>query len=330
MSIVSLRRFQTKGRTPTLASLPPLSALRAFVVTARHLSFTAAGPELCVTPAAVGQQIRQLEAHLGRALFVRKGRQLELTAAGSEILPVLASAFEQMVEAVAHLLDNDQSPLSISVAPSFASKWLIPRLDRFRSAYADLDIKIDASAELTDFATGETDCAIRFGSGAYENLIVEKLFAEAVFPVASPALLAGRHPLRRPDDLRHHVLLHDDSAEDDSGCPDWSGWLRAAGLSLAAPGIRFNRSALVLEAAIAGQGVALAKARLAGDDLRGGRLVRPFGEAQALNLSYFLVAPHHKLRLPRVRAFRDWLVREASGEDPVTLLRDQQPRLAVG
>ena len=286
--------------------------MRAFVVVARHLSFTAASSELHVTPAAVGHQIRQLEACFGRPLFERTGRQLSLTPAGEMLLPALNAAFEQMLGAISFFLNDDRDPLSISVAPSFASKWLIPRLDRFRRLRPDLEIRLDASPTLTDFARGDVDCAIRYGAGDYPGLVVEKLLAEAVFPVASPSLRQGRHPLRKPEDLRHHVFLHDNSPDVDASCPDWTSWLQACGLDISPTGLHFNQSALVLEAAAAGQGVALAKSHLADGDLRSGRLFRPFGEAQKVELFYFFVAPRHKLRLPRVEAFREWLVKEAA------------------
>ena len=315
MGAVTFLRPRSNERALTLSKLPPLTALRAFVVTARHLSFAAASSELHVTSAAVGHQIRQLEAYFGRPLFERTGRQLLLTSAGETLLPALAGAFEQTLAAVSLLLDDDRDPLSISVAPSFASKWLIPRLDRFRELHPDLEIRVDASPTLTDFGAGEVDCAIRYGAGDYPGLVVEKLLAEAVFPVASPSLLKGRHPLRTQEDLRHHVFLHDDSPDVDASCPDWATWLRASGLNINPAGPRFNQSALVLEAAAAGQGVALAKSRLAEADLRSGRLVRPFGAAQKVELFYFFVAPAHKTRLRRVRVFYEWLVKESAEDE---------------
>jgi LysR family glycine cleavage system transcriptional activator len=308
-------RSRSVERPRTLSTLPPLTALRAFVVTARHLSFTTAAGELHVTPAAIGQQIRQLEAHVGRPLFERKGHRLLLTSAGSSILPALTDAFEQVLGAVTSLYDHERDPLSISVAPSFASKWLIPRLGRFRVQHPDLEIRVNASSALADFSTGEVDCAIRYGSGNYPGLAVETLLGETIVPVASPKLLRSGRPLRRPEDLVHHVLLHDDSPDEDASCPDWPTWLRAAGLDVNPAGIRFNQSALVLEAAAAGQGVALAKARLADDDLNSGRLVRPFGEARKVEFYYFFVAPRHKRGLSRVRAFRDWLFEETATSD---------------
>jgi LysR family glycine cleavage system transcriptional activator len=317
-------------RPLSLSKLPPLTALRAFVVTARHLSFARASAELHVTPAAVGQQIRQLEALLGRSLFDRNAGQLALTAAGESILPALSSAFEQMLGAMAPLLSGERDPLSVSVAPSLAVKWLIPRLDGLRVIHPDIEVRVQASAALVDFSTGETDCAIRYGAGQYPDLAVERLMGEAVFPVASPALLSGRHPLRQPADLRHHLLLHDGSADIDESCPDWASWLRAAHLDLAAPGMHFNQSALVLEAAVAGHGVALAKARLAEGDLKAGRLVRPFGEAQELKSAYFFVTPRHKMRLPRVRLFRDWLIEEASRIAPLVAASPNERWNAVG
>jgi LysR family glycine cleavage system transcriptional activator len=307
----------------TLSRLPPLTALRSFVVAARHLSFARAADELHVTPAAVGHQVRQLEAFLGRPLFRRIARQLELTDEGHALIPGLTAAFEGMVDAVARLGSADLlAPLAISATPSFAGKWLVPRLSAFRAAHPDIELRIAASMALVDFDSEEVDCAIRFGTGNYPGLYVEKLLDESVFPVCSPALLEGDEPLDRPDRLKHHTLLHDRSSQDEAGFPDWRMWLLAAGLDGVNPGLgpQFDQSTLTLEAAIAGQGVALAKASLAESDLRAGRLVRPFGDAQRVAFAYYFVCPPAKRALARVRAFHDWLRRETRSE-PGELLR---------
>jgi LysR family transcriptional regulator, glycine cleavage system transcriptional activator len=302
---------------PRLSRLPPLTALRAFVVAARHLSFARAAEELHVTPAAVGQQIRQLEAHLGCSLFDRNGRGLRLSDAGSALLPGLSEGFERIVEALAQMSSRAAArPLTVSVTPSFAAKWLVPRLEKFNAAFPGIDLRISASMALVDFAAEDVDCSIRYGSGAYPELVVEKLLAESVFPVCSPALLAGAHPLDHPAALQHHVLLHDDSPDRDASCPDWRMWLRAAGIAerSAEQGPRFDQSSLVLEAAIAGHGVALAKAQLAMSDLRAGRLVRPFGAARRVEFAYYFVAPPERSDWPKVAAFRQWLRSETTGQ----------------
>jgi LysR family glycine cleavage system transcriptional activator len=206
----------------SVTRLPPLTALRCFVVAAGHLSFVRAAADLHVTPAAVGQQIRQLEAHLGRALFRRVGRQLALTDEGATLLPGLTEAFAGIVQSVSRLgTRNRTAPLLVSVAPSFAAKWLVPRLNTFNALHSDIEVRIAVSMALVDFATDDVDCAIRFGSGAYRGLSVEKLLEESVFPVCSPALLAGPHALDRAEALGHYALLHDDSLVNDAGCPDW-------------------------------------------------------------------------------------------------------------
>jgi LysR family transcriptional regulator, glycine cleavage system transcriptional activator len=306
--------------SPTLSRLPPLTSLRAFVAAARHLSFVRAAEELHVTPAAIGQQVRQLEAHLDCALFERHGRSLHLTDAGHALLPGLTDGFERLIGAIAHLASSRSGGLlTVSVTPSFAAKWLVPRLEKFNAAHPDIDLRLAASMTLVDFAVEDVDCSVRYGPGIYPGLIVERLLAEAVFPVCSPALLAGPNSLARPEALKHHTLLHDDSPDRDASCPDWRMWLRAAGASevAARQGPRFNQSSLVLEAAIAGHGVGLAKAQLAEADLRAGRLVRPFGAAQRVDFAYYFVAPPNRSALHKVDAFRRWLRREAeaAGDD---------------
>lgn len=269
--------------------------------------------------AAVGQQVWLLEACLGRALFTRNNRSFSLTDDGRMILPGLAEGFERIVGAVTLLPGGATAgPLSVSVAPSFATKWLIHRLDTFRSGHPDISVRISASMELVDLTAEGADCAIRYGGGSYPGLVVDKLLTEAVFPVCSPALLAGSGGLDSPAALGRVTLLHDDSPDEDSSCPDWRMWLRAAGVDDvdAAQGLRFDQSSLVLEAAVAGQGVALAKARLADADLASGRLVQPFGGVQHIQFAYYFVCAPGRTADPRVDAFRSWLKAECAGAQP--------------
>ena len=298
----------------SLARLPPLNSLRAFVVVAKHMSFSRAAEELLVTSAAVSQQIKQLEEFVGRQLFRRRHRDLQLTDAGLACLPPLTEAFDSIAAALAQLPTAGMGgPLTVSVAPSFAGKWLVPRLESFKAGHPEIDVRISASMELVDFGADAVDCAIRYGAGNYAGLAVERLMTESVFPVCSPALLKGKHPLDHAEALQHHTLLHDDSLDLDPSCPDWRMWLRAASVADASPaqGPRFNQSSLVLDAALAGQGVALAKAQLANEDLRAGRLVRPFGTEQRVEFGYYFICPTDKSPLPKVRAFCDWLRAEA-------------------
>lgn len=302
----------------SLSRLPPLNSLRAFVVAARHMSFSKAASELHVTPAAISQQIRQLEEQLGCELFRRASRALALTEEGHACLPGLTEAFENIVDALEQIdAAHEAGPLTISVAPSFAAKWLVPRLEDFRSVHPEIDVRISASMHLVDFASENIDCAIRYGAGGYGDLAAEKILQETVFPVCSPSLLqtGALHHLR---DLARFTLLHDDSPDQDPSCPDWTMWLKAAGVTGVEidRGLRFNQSSLVLEAAIADQGVALAKGQLAAEDLRTGRLVRPFDVTQPLDFAYWIVSPRRKASLAKVAAFRRWLYSHSQLAEP--------------
>lgn len=292
-----------------------MTSLRAFVATARHLSFTRAADELHVTSAAIGQQIRLLEDYVGQALFLRNRGELKLTDTGLALMPGLTDAFDRVLDTMARVtLAGDAAPIRVSVAPSFASKWLVPRLAALRQRAPDLEVLLDASVELADPSRDGTDCVIRYGLGAYPGLAVDKLFSEAVVPVCDPGL-AERHGLfRGPDALSGVPLLHEDGPERDTSCPDWPAWLRANGLDLRVgePGTRFTQSSLVLDAAMAGQGVGLGKLRLIEADLATGRLVSPFGTPQPVEFSYYFAATPLKARLARVALFRDWLMAEAA------------------
>lgn len=293
--------------------LPPLVALRTFEVVARHLSLIRAADELCVTPAAVSHQIRTLEAHLGIQLFRRSGRNIVLTEAGQACLPGIRGGFEMLTDAIATLDTlSEGGVLTVSVAPSFAVKWLVPRLDRFQELHPAIDVRVAASNQLANFASDNVDLAIRYGSGRYPEVKVERLLSEAVFPVCSPALLV-QQGLKKPKDLGQVTLLHDDSPDEDQSCPTWQMWLKAAGADSVDSnrGPRFTQSSLVIEAAIHGKGVALAKATLADADLKSGRLVRLFRDETPLDFAYFIVGPQRKLILPKVAAFVEWLRSEA-------------------
>lgn len=295
--------------------LPPLNSLRAFEAVARHLSISKAADELAVTPAAVSHQIKTLEDHLGVSLFRRDKRNLMLSDAGQACLPGIREAFERLAAAVGEIDSlGIGGILTVSVAPSFAAKWLLPRLDRFQAQHAEIDVRVSASMQLVDFARDDVDLAIRYGAGRYPDLVVEQLMTEAVFPVCSPKLMKGKNALKAPTALSGHTLLHDDSPDGDVSCPTWAMWLKAAGVEKvdASRGPRFNQSSLVIEAAILGRGVALAKAALAAADLAEGRLVKPFEVSAPVDFAYYIVCPKAKLNLPKVARFRDWLRVEAS------------------
>ncbi len=297
--------------------LPPLNALRAFEAAARHLNFSRAADELSVTPGAVSQQIQNLEDYVGVALFKRTPKGLLLTDPAQIALPALREAFDRLAEAASMLTAAvDGRRLTVTVPPSFASKWLLPRLGGFEALHPEVDVWVSAGMELTDFASGEVDLAIRYGAGRYPGLEIVRLMQETVLPVASPDLLAS-HPLENLGDLASAILLHDGSPDADESCPDWTMWLAARGVKGVdgARGPRFNQSSLVIEAAVGGRGVALAKRALAQADLDAGRLVAPFQIATAVDFAYYLVHPKTKGRLPQVKAFVTWITAEAAAHE---------------
>ena len=297
--------------------LPPLNALRAFEAAARHLNFSRAADELSVTPGAVSQQIQNLEDYVGAALFKRTPKGLLLTDAAQTALPALREAFDRLAEAASLLTAAvDGRRLTLTAPPSFAAKWLVPRLGAFEKAHPQVDVWLSAGIELVDLSAGEVDIAIRYGAGRYPGLEVRRLMSETVIPVASPEHLAA-NPLNSPSDLANHILLHDGSPDLDDSCPDWSMWLAARGLKGVdgMRGPRFNQSSLVIEAAVNGRGVALAKRTLAQADLEAGRLIAPLQIATHVDFAYYLVHPKAKGRLSQVKAFTGWIEAEAAAHE---------------
>ncbi|MDX1593759.1 MAG: transcriptional regulator GcvA [Gammaproteobacteria bacterium] len=294
--------------------LPPLKALQAFEAAGRHLSFSAAARELNVTPGAISQQIRQLEEALDVRLFKRLHRAVVLTESGQRFLPPVSRGFEQLGEAVALLHDTrEDGPLTITTASSFASNWLIPRLDRFKSRYPDVDVRIDTSSRLVDFAHEEIDVGIRFGDGDYPDLDTAFLFSYALIPVCTPELARRGEGLETIADLASHTLLHSDFRDADSAYPDWVMWLRAAGEELpnVGHGITFNQTDQLFRAVLDGQGIGLLPNVLAAPEIAAGRLVQPFAADLPIEMGYYVVTSPGKARLAKVRAFRAWVL-EAS------------------
>jgi len=290
--------------------LPPLRALRAFEAAARHRSFARAAAELCVTPAAVSQQIKALEDHLGVTLFVR-GPHLMLTAAAAAGLPLVTDAFDRLERAAAGLCaGRDAGRLVVSASPAFASRWLIPRLDRLQRRHPDLDVRLSATRRLVDFAAEDVDVAIRYGAGRYPGLHAQRLFANVLVAVASPALAAG---LKTPADLLGVPLLRNEGMGWDATHPEWEDWLRDAGLEPAEPILRrFDDAELTIRAAVSGLGVALAWRALVAEEVADGRLVELF-PGRELASAFHFVCPPDRLALPKVAAFRAWIVEEAGG-----------------
>lgn len=301
--------------TDTPDRLPPINSLRAFEAAARLLSFTKAADELGVTPGAISQHIRQMEEYSGTPLFKRTGRQVLLTDAAQAALPLVRDAFEQLIEAGRIMrAPARKGKVMVSCAPSFAAKWLAPKLDGFHREHPEIEAWISADMGLTDFSSADTDLAIRYGRGQYEGIKSERLMEEAVLPVCSPMLLDGMDAIKRPEDLARHTLLHDESPENDPSCPDWASWLQARNVKGVdgRKGPRFNQAVLVIEAAAAGRGVALAKRAIAETDLAAGRLVAPFADGSTeIDFSYWVVWPKGRTQSIEARTFIKWIRAEA-------------------
>jgi LysR family glycine cleavage system transcriptional activator len=292
--------------------LPPLSSLRSFEAVARQLSFSKAAEELHVTPGAVSQQIRALEELLGTRLFHRTKRWVSLTDVGIRMLPDIQAGLDFLSRAVStKTTPIGERTLTISVAPSFASKWLLPRLPSFYDQHADIDLRISATVGLADFKRDKVDLAIRLGHGNYPGLRSEPLFAEALTPLCSPELLKRIGPLNKPDDLRKHRLIHDTSIPGGGEHSAWERWLALAGAKqvCANRGVKFSLAELAMQAAIDGGGVVLGRVVLAEGDLAAGRLVRPFKTVLPLDVSYFLVMSSATAPRDEILCFRNWLFR---------------------
>lgn len=276
---------------------------------ARRGGFTSAAGELHVTPAAVSHQVKTLETHLDVELFRRLPRGLELTEAGRELLPQLSRGFDHFARAVGGLTAGGLSgKLTISGAPSFATLWLVPRLDTFLRTHPEVQVRVLAAAVPPDLNRGEVDIRLPYGTGHYPGFKTRLLMREQVFPVCSPALL-NHTRLRRFADLRHHTLLHDINTGADEPSMTWQRWLRDAGVSGVVPtlGVEFGDSVLLTEAAVRGQGVALGRTSLVGGHLASGRLVRPLKASRPGDYAYYTVTTHAGAERPRVQAFLHWL-----------------------
>ncbi|MBS1229528.1 MAG: transcriptional regulator, LysR family [Proteobacteria bacterium] len=312
--------------------LPPLTALRAFESAARHLSFKKAALELHVTPAAISQQIKALEDYLGLAVFRRLTRALELTPHGLAMLPKIREAFENLADAIETTRGFDDGPLTIAAPPSFASRWLVPRLPRFSSAHPEVELRITSRSDsidrrgetaffddgLIDLRSASSQVAIRFGVGAYPGFRVDKIFSPTYVAVCSPQLPSRERPLGCPDDLRQHVLIHDDTVNDDGHLALWAQWLDVAGVDSidTRRGPRFSNAVLAVEAALDGQGIALALRPLVESDLAAGRLIAPLAIAIPSRYAYFLVVPEPVARRTSVAAFSAWLLDEGRRVEP--------------
>jgi len=289
--------------------LPPLNSLPSFEAAARHLSFSKAAEELHVTHGAVSRAIRHLETQLGVQLFTRKVRSVALTPLGVSYAAEVRQSLDHLAAATLAMSSQQSSVLTVSTLDAFASKWLVPRLFKFRRAHGDIDIRLSTSEKLADFVSDGIEIAIRYGRGQYPGVRSELLMQEDLSPVCSPALLDGPHPLRNPSDLKYHTLIHDDFPI------DWAMWLRMAGIEGIDPhkGPSFYASEHVVQAAVQGEGVALGRSSLVDDDIAAGRLVRPFEFRLSAGLAYYLVYPPGALKRQKVKNFRDWILAEVAG-----------------
>jgi LysR family transcriptional regulator, glycine cleavage system transcriptional activator len=291
--------------------LPSLNGLRAFEAAARHMSFTRAASELNVTQTAISHQIRRLEEQLGLTLFIRRNRTLELTREARDYLPSIRSAFEDLHRATARLRRADpDGPLTVSTTASLATKWLVLRVAAFQDANPGIEVRITTSTHLVDFRREEVDIAVRYGHGLWPGLRADWLMAEHIFPVCSPALLNDDRPLRSPEDLAHHTLLHTTVSRE-----DWQLWLTAAGLPPAIAtrrGMTFDHGFMAIQAAMEGLGVALGRFHLVEADIAAGRLVAPFDMVLPQDAGYYVVTPESTADTPKIARFREWLIESAT------------------
>ena len=309
---------------------PPLNALRAFEAAARHGSFKIAAKELHVTPGAVIHQVKLLEEHLGVALFRRLTRALELTTEAHAMLPKVREGLEALRAAVDRVRAREKmSSLTVVAPPNFAARWLVPRLSSFTSGHPNIELHIASRQSMVDgrdkaqpmvadedVRADSPVAMVRFGTGHYPGSHVDEVFQAVYVPVCSPRLLKGEHALRKPDDLRHHTLLHDDTVIEEGARPSWTDWLQAVGVTDidATRGPHFSDAALALDAAVEGMGVTLAIKSLLTSEIRAKRLVVPFDISASTGYAYYLVTPEAGGENPGVASFRHWMLEEAKAE----------------
>ena len=291
--------------------LPPLNALRAFEASARQLSFTRAAEELFVTQAAISHQIKSLEEHLGIKQFMRKNRSLLLTEEGQSYYLDIKDIFNSIHDATERLLARGaKGAITVSLQPSFAIQWLVPRLNAFNALHPEIDVRIKAVYQAENSLTEDVDIAIYYGRGRWADIQADKLHTEYLIPVCSPLLLNGKKPLEKVEDLSQHTLLHDTSRR------DWKRWFKQVGVKGGNlnHGPIFSHSTMVMQAAIYGQGVALAYSVLAKPDIDSGRLVCPFNDVLVSKNSYYIVSRESQVDIGKIVAFREWMLETAKNE----------------
>jgi LysR family glycine cleavage system transcriptional activator len=297
-----------------------MQALRAFEAAAREQSLTRAADALHLTHGAISHQIKQLEADLGVRLFARAGRGIRLTDEGERFAQRVRSALTELAEAVREVADRSNPRLlRVSVTPSFAGRWLLPRMARFAASHPDIDLDVRANMANVDFQRDDAEVAVRYGMGGWDSVVSEHLLDERFFPVCSPQFARGRLP-KRPGDLARHTLLR-------SGDEFWQPWFAAAGLPWAEPerGPIFNDTSHMMQAAVEGQGIMLARTSLLGNDLRNGLLVRLFDIEVPGPRKYFLVYPPRLADSPKIALLRQWLRDEIARDDQVVNRKAKAP-----
>ncbi|MDC9580040.1 transcriptional regulator GcvA [Xenorhabdus sp. PR6a] len=292
--------------------LPPLNALRVFDAAARHLSFTKAAEELFVTQAAVSHQMKSLEDFLGLKLFRRRNRSLLLTEDGQSYYLDIKEIFTAINDATRKLQARSaKGALTVSLSPSFAIQWLVPRLSGFNQSFPGIDVRIQAVDREEDKLADDVDVAIFYGRGNWPGLRTDRLYPEYLLPVCSPSLLTGDRPLKTPSDLARHTLLHDSSRR------DWQAYIRQLDMQQqinVQQGPIFSHSAMVIQAAVHGQGVALANNVMAQNEIDAGRLVCPFNDVLVSKNAFYLVCHDNQAELGKIAAFRKWILTQAATE----------------
>ncbi|MCC5856263.1 MAG: transcriptional regulator GcvA [Idiomarina sp.] len=295
-----------------MRKLPPLNALKSFEAAARHLSFTKAAEELFVTQAAVSHQVKALEEYLGVPLFLRRNRNLLLTEAGQAYYLEIRHIFETLTLATGRImLASEQGSLTVCVPPGFAILWLVPRLSRFHEAHPEVDVRLKAVDEITGSLTDYVDVAIYYGRGSWPGLRANRLHEEKLIPVCSPLLLKGNKQLETPADLQHHILLHDETRN------AWRDWFDLVGETLPArkTGPIFSHSALAIQAAVHGQGIALANNILAKPEIDSGHLIQVFPQALPTMDAFYMVCRESQAETGKVATFRNWLLSEVARDE---------------
>lgn len=293
--------------TRQVSQLPPLQAIRVFEAVARHLSFTKAAVELGMTQAAASYQIKLLEERIGGPLFLRRPRQIVLTEAGQRLAPAVSEAFALIGGAYAAARTGADGVLCVSTLLTFASNWLAQHLGQFQLAHPALAVRVDTSNRIVDFSREDIDLAIRSGGGDWPGMETHMLFRADFTPVLSPKLAASIGGVKEPADLLRLPIL-------DPGDIWWAEWFKVAGVfpeGLAMrPGTSMGAQAYEANAAIAGQGVAIVTRALFKTELADGRLIQPFDLVGDDGHAYWLVYPTARRNVPKIRAFRDWILAE--------------------